>query len=160
MVTSGARPSALRAFTATLDRIEFDTLSARSAPLRAALDDFRATAGWSDWLSDVPPLDIDYGATRGRLAQIADFVDQVAWAFESCDSDPNSDTQVYVDDSVLDALVTVDLDEPVTLVQDGERWIFPAPTMPTSSGWSPRTATPTSRSACSPSGPALSLIHI
>jgi len=125
MVTSGARPSALRAFTATLDRIEFDTLSARSAPLRAALDDFRATAGWSDWLSDVPPLDIDYGATRGRLAEIADFVDQVAWAFESCDSDPNSDTQVYVDDSVLDALVTVDLDEPVTLVQDGERWIFP-----------------------------------
>src|SRR5262245_33215919 len=125
MVTSGARPSALRAFTGTLDRIDLDTLSARSAPLRAALDDFRATAGWPDWLSDVPPLDIDYGTMRGRMAQIADFVDQVAWAFEACDTDPNTDGQVYVDDSVLDALVSIDLDQPVNLVQDGSRWIFP-----------------------------------
>jgi Effector protein/RTX calcium-binding nonapeptide repeat (4 copies) len=125
MPTSGAIPSALRAFTTTAASIDTDSLAPRVEPLRSALDTFRDTTGWPEWLNDVPPLDIDVGALRGRLAQIADFVDQVAAAFEAVDTDPNSDNKVVVDDSALAPQVTVDLDAPVTLVQDGNRWIFP-----------------------------------
>jgi Effector protein/RTX calcium-binding nonapeptide repeat (4 copies) len=125
MATSGARPSALRAFTTTAASIDTDSLAPRGEPLRTALDAFRSTAGWPDWLSDVPPLDIDFGAMRGRLAQIADFVDQVAAGFEAVDTDPNRDDQVTMDDSALADHVRIDLDAPVTLVQDGSRWIFP-----------------------------------
>jgi len=125
MPTSGAIPSALRAFTTTAASIDTDSLAPRVEPLRSALDTFRDTTGWPAWLNDVPPLDIDVGALRGRLAQIADFVDQVAAAFEAVDTDPNSDNKVVLDDSALAPQVTVDLDAPVTLVQDGNRWIFP-----------------------------------
>ena len=125
MPTSGAIPSALRAFTTTAASIDTDSLAPRVEPLRSALDTFRDTTGWPEWLNDVPPLDIDVGALRGRLAQIADFVDQVAAAFEAVDTDPNSDNKVVLDDSALAPQVTVDLDAPVTLVQDGSRWIFP-----------------------------------
>jgi hypothetical protein len=121
MATSGARPSALRAFTTTAASIDTDSLAPRGEPLRTALDAFRSTAGWPDWLSDVPPLDIDFGAMRGRLAQIADFVDQVAAGFEAVDTDPNRDDQVTMDDSALANHVRIDLDAPVTLVQDGSR---------------------------------------
>jgi hypothetical protein len=125
MATSGAIPSALRAFTTSAAAIDTDSLAPRGEPLRSALDTFRATTGSPEWLSDVPPLDIDFGALRGRLAQIGDFVDQVAAGFEAVDTDPNSDNQVTLDDSALAGRVTIDLDAPVTLVQDGNRWIFP-----------------------------------
>lgn len=94
-------------------------------PLREALDAFRASPGWPDFLSDVPPLDIDLGAVRGRLAQLSEFVGQVAAGFEAADTDPRSDDPIVVDDGRLASFVTISLASPVTLVRDGDRWIFP-----------------------------------
>ena len=125
MATSSARPSALRAFVATAGTIDTDTLAARPAPLRAALDTFRSSAGWTDFLSDVPPLDIDLGAVRGRLTQIATFVGQVASGFEAADTTPDKDDVVTAPDSMFTGVVTIDLDSQVNLVQEGDRWIFP-----------------------------------
>ncbi len=125
MATSSARPSALRAFVSTAGAVDTDTLSARPVPLRNALDAFRTSTGWTDFLSDVPPLDIDLGAVRGRLAQIATFVGQVAAGFEAADTDPRSDDVVTAPDTSLGGHVTIDLDSQVNLIQDGDRWIFP-----------------------------------
>ncbi len=94
-------------------------------PLRTALDAFRSSAGWTDFLSDVPPLDIDLGAVRGRLIQIATFVGQAAAGFEAADTDPKSDDVVTAPDTSLGGHVTIDLDSQVNLIQDGDRWIFP-----------------------------------
>jgi NleD-like pathogen effector protein (putative zinc metallopeptidase)/hemolysin type calcium-binding protein len=124
MGTSSARPSALRAFARTAHAIDHDTLAPRDQPLRSALDAFRSSPGWSDFLSDVPPLDIDYGAARGRLTQIADYVDQVAAGFEAADPDPRSDGVIWTGDETLAPHITIRLDSPVNLVQDGDRWIF------------------------------------
>ena len=124
MGTSSAKPSALRTFATAAGGMD-ETLAPRIAPLQAALDDFRASPGWPDHLDDVPPLDIDVGAARGRLAQLRTFVDQVAAGFEAADPDPNSDGTIWTSDSVLAPHVTVDLDETVELVRDGDRWIHP-----------------------------------
>ena len=125
MATSSARPSALRTFVATATAVDTDTLAARPAPLRAALDAFRSSAGWSDFLSDVPPLDIDFGAVRGRLGQVASFVGQVAAGFEAADTTPDKDDVVTAPDTAFSGVVTIDLDSQVNLIQDGNRWIFP-----------------------------------
>lgn len=125
VATSSARPSALRAFVTAAQAIDTDTLSARQAPLRSALDAFRGTAGWAEFLSDVPPLDIDFGAVRGRLAQVATFVGEVAAGFEAADTDKKNDDVVTMDDTVLRNHVRVDLDSQTNLVWDGTRWIYP-----------------------------------
>lgn len=124
MGTSSARPSALRTFTAAADGMD-ETLAPRMTPLRTALDEFRASAGWPDHLDDVPPLDIDAGAARGRLAQLRTFVDQVAAGFEAVDPDPDSDGTIWTGDETIGRFVTVDFDVPVPLVRDGDRWILP-----------------------------------
>ena len=109
----------------TAGAIDTDTLSSRTVPLRTALDGLRGSAGWADFLSDVPPLDVDYGAVRGRLAQIALFVGQVATEFEAADVDPGTDDVVVAPDILLGRHLTIDLDSPVNLIRDGDRWIFP-----------------------------------
>lgn len=124
MGTSSARPSALRTFTTAAGGMD-ETLAPRIPPLRAALDAFRSSAGWPDHLNDVPPLDIDAGAARGRLAQLRTFVDQVAAGFEAVDPDPDSDGTIWTGDGSISRFVTVDFDDPVELVQDGDRWIVP-----------------------------------
>ncbi|HET8619839.1 MAG TPA: hypothetical protein VFM27_12820 [Acidimicrobiales bacterium] len=98
MPTSSARPSALRAFEATGRAIDEDSLAPRVVPLGEALDAFRATSGWSDWLGDVPPLDVDVGSLRGRLDQIVTFVAQVAAGFEAADTTPDTDDVVTAGD--------------------------------------------------------------
>lgn len=125
MPTSSARPSALRAFEATGRAIDEDSLAPRVVPLGEALDAFRATSGWSDWLGDVPPLDVDVGSLRGRLDQMVTFVAQVAAGFEAADTTPDTDDVVTAGDDRIASHVTVDLDTPLNLVFDGERWIFP-----------------------------------
>src|SRR5688572_16587560 len=125
MPTSSARPSALRTFAATLSSIDTDTLAPRSRPLRDALDAFRGSAGWPDFLSDVPPLDIDLGAARGRLDQLREFVAQVAAGFAAVDPDPRTDGVITTGDDTLSRYVTLDLDSQVNLLWDGDRWIFP-----------------------------------
>lgn len=124
MGTSSARPSALRAFTGALAGMD-ETLAARAEPLREALDALRSSAGWPDHLDDVPPLDIDVGAARSRLARLRDFVDGVAGGFEAADPDPDSDGTIWVADGALAPYVTVTFDEPVPLLRDGDRWIHP-----------------------------------
>jgi Ca2+-binding RTX toxin-like protein len=126
VATSSARPSALRAFATTAQAVDTDTLSARPVALRSALDAFRASSGWTDFLDDVPPLDIDFGAVRGRLAQVATFVAEVAHGFAAADTTPLTDDVVTVNDAMLALFyVRTDLANPVTLVRDGNRWIFP-----------------------------------
>lgn len=125
MGTSSARPSALRTFASTAEAIDTDSLTPHVSPLRTALDTFRDTSGWPDFLSDIPPLDIDLGAVRGRLAQVAMFVGEVATGFEAADTDPDTDDVVTATDVFLGGHVSVDLDSQVTLLQDGDRWIYP-----------------------------------
>ncbi|HYZ99935.1 MAG TPA: calcium-binding protein, partial [Acidimicrobiales bacterium] len=124
MGTSSARPSALRTFTDAAAGMD-NTLAARRAPLQEALDGFRASPGWQDFLDDVPPLDIDVGAVRGRLDQLRRFVGQVAAGFESVDPTPDRDGVIWTSDSNIDPHVTIALGETAELVRDGDRWIYP-----------------------------------
>src|SRR5690606_2584887 len=118
------RPSALRAFTGALAGMD-ETLAARTEPLREALDALRSSAGWPEYLNDVPPLDIDVGAARSRLARLREFVDEVAAGFEAADPDPASDGTIRVGDDTLAPHVTVTSGERRPLPRDGDRWIYP-----------------------------------
>lgn len=124
MGTSSAKPSALRTFTGAAEGMD-ETLAPRAAPLQAALDAFRSSAGWPDHLDDVPPLDIDFGAARSRLDRLRTFVDQVAAGFEAVDPNPDSDGTIWTGDDTLAPHITVEFDETVPLLRDGDRWIFP-----------------------------------
>jgi hypothetical protein len=59
-------PAVLRATSGTFQPVAAD-LSAAAGLLGGALDDFRATAGWSTFVGDVPPLDIDLGAVADEI---------------------------------------------------------------------------------------------
>ncbi|MEJ7846413.1 MAG: hypothetical protein WKF93_12290 [Acidimicrobiales bacterium] len=122
-----ANPAVLRATSSTFQPVAAD-LSAAAGLLGGALDDFRATAGWSAFLGDVPPLDIDLGTVAGRLDRMAAFTAEVAAAFEAADA-VGADGRVRVDDVVIAARVATSFDElgPV-LLRDGDRWIFPGTT--------------------------------
>src|SRR5262249_43072223 len=61
------------------------TLVSGVGELGAALDGLRATAGWSDWLLDVPPCDIDVAIAGGRLGALGRGVAAVAAAFRAAD---------------------------------------------------------------------------
>jgi Effector protein/RTX calcium-binding nonapeptide repeat (4 copies) len=104
--------------------IDHDTLAPRLEPLRVALDAFRSSAGWPEFLSDVPPLDIDFAAVRGKLGQEASFVDQVASGFDAAGAGADPDGVITTPDESLAPHVSIDLVGPVTLVQEGARWIF------------------------------------
>lgn len=124
MGQSSAKPSVLRTYATAVGAMD-QTIAPPLGTLRPALDDFRSSKGWGDWLDDVPPLDVDVGAVRGRLDQLGAFVDEVATGFEAADPDPKSDTAFTIDDTALDPYVTTRLGETVELVRDGNRWIFP-----------------------------------
>lgn len=79
-----ARPEALRAYADVAGDVSGD-LGARSGEVGAALDGFRATDGWQEFLPDIPPLDIDLDAARGRVDRLGSWVAQVASAFEAVD---------------------------------------------------------------------------
>jgi hypothetical protein len=77
MAHASARPDNLDAFA--LAAADASTsLATVGGSLGEALDACRATAGWSDWLADVPPLDIDVVVANG-LGALADGVAGAAW---------------------------------------------------------------------------------
>ncbi len=119
-----ANPAVLRASSGNLLAIAED-LSSGAELLGGALDDFRASRGWSEFLSDVPPLDIDMGAVAGRIDRMSAFTAQVAAAFAAAD-DVDDGGRVRADEATVAALVNVSFagDRPV-LLRDGDRWIFP-----------------------------------
>lgn len=124
MATSSGRPARLRTYRTNVSGAA-DSLVAPNTALQSALDTFRATDGWADWVSDVPPLDIDLATARIRLARLAGFVGDVGDAFAAADDG----AVVTADDLGLAALGAERLDDPgggQGLVYDGERWILDA----------------------------------
>ncbi|MGH8905535.1 MAG: M91 family zinc metallopeptidase [Egibacteraceae bacterium] len=128
MAKISANPAALRVYRDATADMAVD-LAQCASRLRAALDDFRASGGWSEFLNDIPPLDIDLGAGRGRLDRLSAWVGQVAVAFELVDSTSGLNRVVEVDEARsiwfwLLALPLGDANQPPTLVRDGDRWIL------------------------------------
>lgn len=123
--TASAHPATLRDFVSTGHDIR-NALAPKIVELEAALNAFRSTTGWEDYLSDVPPLDIDMGVVRGRIDQLRMFVFDVATAFEDADgAHVDSNGVVHATNAAIDAEVDVELGEVTELVWDGDRWIFP-----------------------------------
>lgn len=60
--------------------------SAEASELAVAADTFRATSGWSDWVADVPPLDIDVSAIAGLLTRFAGQVEVFHDALAAADA--------------------------------------------------------------------------
>lgn len=125
MSTSSARPDELRRIADGLgDR--GDALGVRRSELTESLNAFRASEGWQEYLGDVPPLDIDVGAVRGRVDQMAGFVNEVAFAFELADPTPTDDGgAITIGDDTFDPWVSTALGEVTELVRDGDRWVVP-----------------------------------
>lgn len=93
-----------------------------AAELGGALEAFRATEGWSEYLGDVPPLDIDLGAAGGMVA-LASRAGTFAGDLRAADL-------LSVDGITYAAGLFAAWDDlgevasaPV-LVQDGDRWIL------------------------------------
>lgn len=84
MPAASARPPSLDGF-ATAAGDACGTLVSGIGELGAALDGLRATAGWSDWLLDVSPHDIDVAVATGRLGALGRGVAAVAAAFRAAD---------------------------------------------------------------------------
>lgn len=84
-VIISARPDRLEEFCDEADA-QARLTSGEAADLGTAIDAFRATAGWSDWVDDVPPLDIDVSAIAGLLSGLAEQVDGFRVALEGADS--------------------------------------------------------------------------
>ncbi|QXC63156.1 hypothetical protein KSP35_10430 [Aquihabitans sp. G128] len=122
LLMPACRPDRLTAFAtdvAAASRLTEVDVSA----LATALDAFRASAGWDEFLSDVPPLDVDAGAWNGRAAALAGWTGRVAAEFQRLDADPL--------DGVCELpawrdlfLPPVPVDDGPSLVQDGDRWIL------------------------------------
>lgn len=112
-----ARPAELASYGTAAGEMA-TSLARRTGPLGAALDAFRSTEGWDEFISDVPPLDIDLGATRGRLERLGTWVAQVGAYFARAGGDGEV---VRVDEGSLTAPRLEPGPPPV--VQDGERWI-------------------------------------
>ncbi|MGH9184611.1 MAG: hypothetical protein ACRD0U_02165, partial [Acidimicrobiales bacterium] len=119
-----AHPAELRTFGGSTDGMT-QTLYPRIRALGDALDRFRATAGWEDFLSDVPPLDIDVGVVRGRLGQLGAFTRAVAAAFEAAGLVSHPNGVVHGLEFAVDGRIDVPFGEPTELVRDGDRWIYP-----------------------------------
>jgi Ca2+-binding RTX toxin-like protein len=97
-----------------------EQLGRRVGELRGALDRFRATPGWHDHLSDVPPLDIDLAAAQGRLRRLGELVSGVAAAFDAADRG-GMGVRTLADRRIAPHVPEVD--HPFVLVADGDRWI-------------------------------------
>jgi len=124
MPTSSGRPDRLRTYRTDVSGAA-DALVGPTSSLRSALDAFRASDGWADWVGDVPPLDVDLATARIRLARLAGFVGDVGDAFAAADDGE----VVTADDVGLEALGAERLEDPgggQGLVFDGERWILDA----------------------------------
>lgn len=124
MATASGRPARLRTYRTDVSGAA-DTLVTPAAELGDALDAFRASDGWADWVGDVPPLDIDLSTARLRLARLAGFVGDVGDAFAAADSGD----VVTSTDTGLVGLGADRLEDPgggQGLVFDGERWILDA----------------------------------
>ena len=87
MASASARPDNLDAFSAAAAGVH-ESLAPSIGRLGEALDAFRGTAGWSDWLPDVPPLDIDVAVLDGRIEALGLGVAATAAAFRRADADP------------------------------------------------------------------------
>lgn len=74
MATVSARPEALHKFAGMAHDIATDPRT-EAGQLRGALDDFRATPGWREFLPEVTPLDVDVVTTAGDASRLAKFVD-------------------------------------------------------------------------------------
>lgn len=116
------RPDALEAFateaTSASSLTEVDV-----SALATALDTFRASDGWDEFLYDVPPLDIDAGATNGMVASLAGWVAQIAARYRALDATPVDG--VFEIPPVLELLLPrAPVGEGASLVQDGDRWIL------------------------------------
>ncbi|QYG93773.1 hypothetical protein HC251_15970 [Iamia sp. SCSIO 61187] len=74
-------------------------LAAAAGELRAALDAFRASAGRSTFLADVPEVDLDLTFLGRRWERLATWLDGVSRAFAAADG--GSGGTLTLDDSVL-----------------------------------------------------------
>ncbi|MGH8901851.1 MAG: M91 family zinc metallopeptidase [Egibacteraceae bacterium] len=116
-----ARPKELHTFADVVNDIAKDLMQ-KSDSLGAALDAFRVTKGWHEFLAEVPPLDVDVFVTGDDAARLAKFVDGVATAFERADSQIGPDGIASADESQVQA---PSLAPPaINLVQDGDRTIL------------------------------------
>ncbi len=97
MTTTGASPDRLRRLADGLGDMS-DDLDPRREPLRQALDAFRGSPGWRDWLDAVPPYDIDLGVDVTRIGRLSAFVEGVATGLEAADS---GDGVLTADDSAI-----------------------------------------------------------
>lgn len=116
-----ARPKELHAFADVANDIAKD-LKKKAGSLGAALDAFRATKGWQEFLAEVPPLDVDVLVTGDDATRLAEFVDGVATAFERADSEIGPDGIASADESQVQP---PPLAPPaINLVPDGDRTIL------------------------------------
>lgn len=122
MTTSSADPAKLRQWATGAAGIVTD-LGTAIGPLRSALDAFRSSEGWQEWLDAVPPHDVDLAAGRSRVDRWAEFVAGVATGFEQADAGAAPGTVVTVDDTALAPHVP-DPPSPVALVTEGDRTIL------------------------------------
>lgn len=117
-----ANPSAMRAYEKATGDMAQDLCDCVK-PLGEALDAFRASEGWSEFLSDVPPLDIDLAAGGGRLRRLGAWVGSVGGAFELIDSEG----KIVKAEELWIGLLAPRLQDPgrpPALVRDGDRWIL------------------------------------
>lgn len=113
------RPAALVDHGGLMTEVAGD-LTGQVGALRAALDGFRATAGWADYVSDVPPYDVELGVLADQLgtlgATLAAIGDRAAAMDEA--------GVVTFDSGELGRLAD-QLDLPaVDLVEVGDRWVL------------------------------------
>ncbi len=111
------RPDALARYGRVASDLA-DDLSTSAGALRVALDDLRATAGWADWIPDVPPLDIDLAAHSDHLGTVSAAVQRIA--SEASRTDDDTVARIA---STLDALASRATRLPSRLLRDGDRWI-------------------------------------
>lgn len=117
-----ANPSAMREYEKATGDMAQDLCDCVK-PLGEALDAFRASEGWSEFLSDVPPLDIDLAAGGGRLRRLGAWVGDVGGAFELIDSE----SRIVKAEELWIGLLAPRLQDPgrpPALVRDGDRWIL------------------------------------
>jgi hypothetical protein len=122
MTTSSADPALLRRWSTGAAGVVTD-LGTTIGPLRSALDGFRSSEGWQEWLDAVPPLDVDVAAGRSRVDRWAEFVAGVATGFEQADAGAAPGTVITVEDDELAPHVP-DPPSPVALVTEGDRTIL------------------------------------
>lgn len=116
------RPAELEAFATEATNAASLTETDVSA-LATALDGFRASEGWDEFLADVAPLDIDAGAVNGMLASLASWVAVVAARYRELDATP-MDGVFEIDEHVELGIPRSPIGEGATLVKDGDRWIL------------------------------------